>query len=143
MAGMQPDFADLSITAPRLDSPRRESIKAALESYQHTVLEHNLTNLRLIVEGIEAHPQAGEIDMRILEQDILQEGVAVFASSPRGLLDPLVRSKLIETCDLDGVSRVPEDSRQNRSSWFATIRRILEEDEQDVAAGAFPPPDLE
>jgi hypothetical protein len=154
MAALQQNFGDLSITSPGgLDNARRASIKAALESYQRTVLNHNYSNLRTIVDEVEARceRQSGPPDdeqdepsddeMELFEEHVLCEGITEFATSPRGLLEPAVRSKLIDKCNLDGIYHLPETFRPDRNAWYAIIRGLLEE--QNVTATAFPPPDLE
>ncbi|KAK5713652.1 hypothetical protein LTR15_011352 [Elasticomyces elasticus] len=142
MAGIQRDIANLSITGSKgLDKAHRESIKAALESYKHTVLERNLTNLRTVVDGIESRPEARRDNMRNLEQHVLNNSINGLATSPRGLLEPAVRTELVKNCDLDGIYHLPEDFPQDRSAWYAKIRGLLEE--RDATAGTFPPPDLE
>ncbi|KAK5692222.1 hypothetical protein LTR17_025463 [Elasticomyces elasticus] len=128
MAGIQRDIAALSITGSEgLDKAHRESIKAALESYKHTVLERNLSNLRLVVDGIESRPEARRDDMRNLEQRVLNDSINGLATSPRGLLEPAVRTELVKNCDLDGIYHLPEDFPQDRSAWYAKIRGFLEE----------------
>ena len=142
MANVERVIADLSITrSERLDEARRESIKAALESYKRTVLERNLTNLRVVVDGIESWPDARRNDMRNLEQYVLDGSIEGLATTPRGMLEPAVRMELVKSCDLDGIYHLPEEFPQDRSAWYATIRGLIEA--RDVTAGAFPPPDLE
>jgi hypothetical protein len=142
MADIQRNIADLSITGPEgLDETRRESIRVALESYKHTVLEHNLSNLQIVVDGIESRSQARRDNMHMLAEYVLDENMNGIATSPRGLLDPAVRTELVEKCDLDGIYHLPEDFPQDRKAWYAKVRGLLEE--RDATAGAFPPPDLE
>ncbi|KAK6429237.1 hypothetical protein LTR95_014619 [Oleoguttula sp. CCFEE 5521] len=79
--------------------------------------------------------------MRILEQKFLNNRADGIATSPRGLLDPAVRTELIKKCKLDGIYHLYEGVRQDRDAWYARVRGILER--RDATAGAFPPPDLE
>nr|OQO30425.1 hypothetical protein B0A51_03055 [Rachicladosporium sp. CCFEE 5018] len=135
MADVRRDLADLSITrSDGLDEARRESIRVALESYKHTVCEHNLSNLRTLVDGIESR-QARRGDMRRLEQDILNDSAGGFATSPRGLLDPAVRTELVKKYDLDGIFHLYKDFTQDRDAWYARIRALLEK--RDATAARF------
>lgn len=66
----------------RLEAARRKSIEDTLESYRQTVLGHNMSNLRVIVEGLESREPAKD-DMDQLGDSILHMDVACPTSLPR------------------------------------------------------------
>ncbi|OQO00897.1 hypothetical protein B0A48_13584 [Cryoendolithus antarcticus] len=117
----------MSITAPEeLNEARRQSIKAALGSYRNTVLDHNLSNLRAIVNSIESQPCGWRASMSHLREQVMRHEITNIATSPRSLLDPAVRLKLIETCDLDGIYHLPDDFPLDRGAWYARVRALIE-----------------
>jgi hypothetical protein len=75
MADIEHDVVHLSI-APLdgLTNSRRESIKAALKSYQLVVLERNLSNLRFIIAGLGSQSQARRDDMANLAKYYFRGG---------------------------------------------------------------------
>lgn len=131
-----------------MDEDRKTSIKDALRRYQETVLEHNISTLRILVEGMEAQPTppgwpesiATERRMHAFSWYFTGSVPEDLATSPRELLADNVRTELISLYDFDGISHKDIDS-DARANWFNTLQANIAE--KEVAVDKFPPADLE
>lgn len=128
-----------------MDEERRQRIAAALQQYRETVLQQNLFLLRLLVEGVEAHPTPPDYPestaQRLRVKGIRSRiGIPESIKSPRDVLDENVISSLVLSASLEGVDNGPVDLEQ-RKEYFAGVQASITE--KGVEVSEFPPSDLE
>jgi hemerythrin superfamily protein len=81
---------------------RRSSIRDALEAYRHTVLEHNMSQLGVIVEQLEANGMDADTAVSEIKYEHFRQGDPEDFHTPRQLLTPEGSSALITRFDLNG-----------------------------------------
>ncbi|RBQ72055.1 hypothetical protein FVER14953_09858 [Fusarium verticillioides] len=124
-----------------MDQDQRSRIENALLRYRRTVLDHNLSLLRILVEEVEAQPApTGYRDSaeQFLRVEAIKEHVVVPDSVKltSEILDERFRDALISEGCLDGVSHGPVDLA-GRREYFASIQASIARKGVEVAE--FPP----
>ncbi|KAF4943412.1 hypothetical protein FGADI_13439 [Fusarium gaditjirri] len=128
-----------------MDQAQRSRIENALLRYRKTVLDHNLSLLRILVEDVEAQPApTGYRDSA--EQFLRLEAIKGHVVVPDSvkltseILDERFRNALIFEGCLDGVSHGLVDLA-GRREYFAGVQASIARKGVEVAE--FPPADLE
>lgn len=111
-----------------MDEERRNKIAAALHQYRETVLQHNLSMLRILVDGLEQRPMpptkppSGAHVLRLTAfTNYGRFNVPETVKELRHLFNDDVRAELIRRNSLDGVSHTPINSAK-REEWFSKIK---------------------
>ncbi|KAL7918370.1 hypothetical protein ACQKWADRAFT_304272 [Trichoderma austrokoningii] len=131
-----------------MDEEGRSKIAAALRQYRETVLQHNLTLLRVLVDGLEQQPMPrmrAPSDIHFLQLIAFNRfGSFNFPESVKTLRDLLnddVRAELITRNSLDGVCDTPIDSSK-REEWFSKIKANIAGKNIDLGCEIEVPADL-
>ncbi|QIW98677.1 hypothetical protein AMS68_004195 [Peltaster fructicola] len=119
-----------------MDEARQLSISSALREYQQVVRKHNVSTLKILVEGLTLPPKNAMTDQAadMWRFAVLGHLLSITLTGKITELQQVLSMDL--EFDIDGVSHEPVDSRQ---TWFAAISAEMSEASLDVA---FPPPEL-
>lgn len=129
-----------------IDAARRTSIATALREYTEIVSQHNLTMLRILVDGMASQEDETIIDeevdyMRLLpfRQEYLEGDLPDSVEIVQDLLTDPVLAELTTRFSLNGVRNGVVDTNA-RDTWFSNMRRSIEQKAPSVTD--FPPAEL-
>jgi hypothetical protein len=140
------NFTQLDIS-PKLDESRRASIRKALEKYQAECLKQNLRTLEIHMQTMRDEGDQEIEDGNYTAEEVQRAIKKTFTNSimryedVKILIAPeesAVKSEMIKTFEMDGVSHDPVDLEM-RKKWWDSIWAAIVNFKDDIPAEQFPP----